>query len=370
MATVFGPKRSLLGNIYAGGDFTDYNSTGFQYFTKLDSSGNLYSNPPYSATSFDGYVRSIVSYTSRRILIGGDFTTYNGDSRKYLISIDFEGNIDNLFRVYDYINGSDVRAIGVDKYDRVIIGGNITNYNGTYFVGNIMRLNLDGSYDTSFYTDTGFDKTVYAIAVQSDGKILVGGEFLNFSGDTSYTYLVRLNEDGSIDTTFTKSTKINNIVSSIAVDEYDGTIIVGGDFADGSNYNYLIRLRDDGGEISGFQNGLSDSVNVVKLDSKRRVLVGGKFDTTFGGGGVKKIIRYNSNNTIDYDFFTKGGFDNTVVSIDTDVNDDVYVGGAFTTYDNGSTSSPGLIKLNGTNAITSQTFNYTGSVLSVLVSNQ
>ena len=367
MATVFGPKRSLLGNIYAGGTFTDYDSTGYQFFTKFDSSYNLYTNEPYSATSFDSNVRSIVSYTSRRVLIGGQFSSYNGESNNLLVSIDFDGYPDRLFKTYSKIEGTYVKTIAVDKYDRVIIGGLLTGYNGTYTVGNIMRLNSDGSYDTSFNTGTGFDAEVNSIAIQNDGKILVGGEFTTFTGDSAYQYIVRLNEDGSIDGTFSIPGLINNFINTILFDSYDGTIIVGGEFNDAGS-GFMARLTTNGDTVITDYRA-DNSVITLAFDSKRRILAGGSFGFIFVNKQRDKLVRINSDDTSDDNFDTKDAFDQRVRCVDVDLNDNVYAGGQFTTY-RGNTANR-LIKLDGLNADKIEVFNYTDNQVSaVLISNQ
>ena len=375
MATVFGPKRSFTGNLYVGGSFIDYNGSGFQYFTKLNSTdASLFSNPPYSATSFNSTLYAITKYTSRRILIGGDFTTYNGVDSYELVSIDFDGNIDNIFRVNTNIDSGKVFAIGIGDEDKVIIGGQLTGYNSaTYTVGNIMRLNLDGSFDTTFSNGyAGFNDDVNTIAVQKDGKILVGGAFTSYadaSGFHSTNYIARLNTDGTYDSTFSGS--CNTTVRSIVIDEYNDTIIVGGEFT--SPGNYIVRLNNDGSVNSDFSGGTDSIVRTLKLDSKRRILAGGDF-TTFQTVECGKLVRILPNNIIDSVFATKNGFNEIVYSVDVDTEDNVYVGGRFTTYNAGATTSSKLIKLKESDATFESTFNvgsgYDVRVFSVLFSNQ
>ena len=71
-----------------------------------------------------------------------------------------------------------------------------------FFLDYFTRLNSNGDIDFSFNVGGyGFNNEVYAIAIQDDGKILVGGNFTAYSG-VSKNYIVRLNTDGTIDTTF------------------------------------------------------------------------------------------------------------------------------------------------------------------------
>jgi hypothetical protein len=67
---------------------------------------------------------------------------------------------------------------------KVLIGGFFTSYNGTGR-GSIARLNADGSLDSSFNPGTGASSDVYALAVQADGQVLIGGQFTSYDGQTA-----------------------------------------------------------------------------------------------------------------------------------------------------------------------------------------
>ena len=69
---------------------------------------------------------------------------------------------------------------------QLLVGGAFTNING-FTLGNIARLNGDGSVDTNFDLNLGANDTVRAIAIQTDGRILVGGDFTNFNGTNRTT---------------------------------------------------------------------------------------------------------------------------------------------------------------------------------------
>jgi uncharacterized delta-60 repeat protein len=104
------------------------------------------------------------------------------------------------------ING--VQAIALQPDGRILIGGNFTTYNGIAR-GALARLNSDGSLNTAdglnasvFSPTTGLPlPQVWAIAVQTDGKILIAGYFTAYNG-TPRGSMARLNYDGSLDTTF------------------------------------------------------------------------------------------------------------------------------------------------------------------------
>ena len=65
----------------------------------------------------------------------------------------------------------------------------------------IIRLNLNGTVDNTFSSGTGFDFSVWSFAIQPDGKIVVGGGFTTYSGQSANS-IIRLNSNGSIDNTF------------------------------------------------------------------------------------------------------------------------------------------------------------------------
>ena len=102
----------------------------------------------------------------------------------------------------------------------------------------MIRLNSDGSKDTSFNIGDGFDYIVETVVIQSDGKVLVGGDFETFTG-TTQNRLIRLNSDGSKDTSFNIGSGFNTVVYSVAV-QSDGKVLVGGSF---STYQGVTSLR-------------------------------------------------------------------------------------------------------------------------------
>ena len=112
---------------------------------------------------------------------------------------------DRTFTEFDVYNGfsGTVNAIAIQSDGKIVIGGSYLTFNGVT-VNRIVRLNSDGTRDTAFTTNTGtaFNSNVNAIAIQSDGKIVCSGFFTTFNG-TTVNRIVRLNSDGTRDTAFT-----------------------------------------------------------------------------------------------------------------------------------------------------------------------
>jgi uncharacterized delta-60 repeat protein len=134
-----------------------------------------------------------------------------------------------------------VSSIAIQSDGKIVIGGSFTTFNGAT-VNNIVRLNSDGTRDTAFTTNTGtaFNSGVQSIAIQSDGKLVIGGQFTTFNGVT-VNRIVRLNSDGTRDATFTTNTgtAFNEFVQTIAI-QSDGKIVIGGVF---TSFNGVTRPR-------------------------------------------------------------------------------------------------------------------------------
>ena len=334
------------GKILVGGNFTTYNGT--------NSIIRLNSNGSYGFIGgFDGSVLYITIQSDGKILVGGGFTSYNGTTSNNIIRLNSDGSIDNTFSIGNGFNHV-VSSIAIQSDGKILVGGNFTSYNVTGS-NYIIRLNSDGSVDTTFSIGTGFDSEVYSIAIQSDGKILVGGDFSTYNG-TNSNYIVRLNSDGSIDNTFSIGTGFDSIVNYIAI-QSDGKILVGGNFTsyNGTGSNRIIRLNLDGSVDTGFLigSGFNNYVTSIKIQSDGKILVGGVF-TSYKGTTSNKIIRLNTDGGIDTGFSIGTGFgakkrgaDVNYITIQSDGK--ILVGGNFASYN--GTNSAYIIRLNSDGSI-------------------
>src|SRR5207247_464044 len=110
----------------------------------------------------------------------------------------------------------------------VVISGNFTTVNGTARL-RAARLNADGSLDSGFGAGLSINSVVNAVALQTDGKVLIGGNFVTVN-TISRPRIARLNTDGSLDTNFLNGVSgASAAVNAIAV-QADGKVIVGGSF--------------------------------------------------------------------------------------------------------------------------------------------
>jgi len=142
---------------------------------------------------------AILVQNDGNILISGYFTFYNGYPRNSIARIDSSGTLDDSFQPMD---GTDnyISLMSIQSDGKIIIAGSFSVYNGNP-CNNIARIGSDGSFDDSFNAGTGSDSNIISMAIQSDGKIVIGGQFLSFNG-VLRSHMARLNTDGSIDASY------------------------------------------------------------------------------------------------------------------------------------------------------------------------
>jgi uncharacterized delta-60 repeat protein len=154
----------------------------------------------------------------------------------------------------------------------------------------IARLDAEGKQDPGF-TNTIPDGVRFSVdhgefietmAVQADGKVLVGGTFEQVN-NFYRAALARLGTDGSVDQLFNQESGTSFIMLSTAV-QPDGKLLLGGQFSyvNGAPRTGLGRLNADGSLDTSFDAGTNEQVRTVKVQPDGRILVGGAF-TTLGG---------------------------------------------------------------------------------------
>jgi hypothetical protein len=152
-------------------------------------------------TGFNNTVQSISLQKGEKFIVGGSFTSFNGTTANRIVRLDYNFTKDSSFNTGagagQGFNGA-VSFISpeIDDNGRIIVGGSFTFYRGTT-ANRIIRLNSDGSVDSSFNSGTGFGNgEVRSVSLQTDGKIIVGGSFTTYK-DIESMFIIRLNTDGS-----------------------------------------------------------------------------------------------------------------------------------------------------------------------------
>ena len=254
----------------------------------------------------------------------------------------------------DFFN-SVVNAVGFQSDGRPIIAGRISNSSGEFAsAGNIARLNLDGSVDPSFNAGgSGFDADVEALAVLPDDRILVGGQFTEFNG-TVVPRLTLLESDGTLVASFNAQlgTGPNDNVLSLAV-EPNGDLLIGGEFSEfnGVATEGLYRLSADGSAGAPlylpFPTSWETEIHDIERLADGDLLVSGSFYISGSPNGFHSgVVRLNPDGTRDGSFdpgygLHASGSTNTIqrgYAIAPLPDSDWVFGGSFSAYDENNTN--------------------------------
>jgi uncharacterized delta-60 repeat protein len=357
----------------------------------LDKSFNI-------GTGFNNSVRDFEIQPDGKIVVSGYFTTYNKENVKNIIRLNTDGSLDKSFNLSSLVTingGSDTRSnIELQSDGKIVATGVYGSQKG------IIRLNSDGSLDTTFKTDVNFFIDSSRFCLQPDGKIIATGEALNDAGK-GYNKIVRLNANGSLDIDITprineiythynvasqpdgkilitanlkdennkytnQIIRLNNdctLDTSFKSDKFivygspsitkivvqpDGKIIMSGFFTyESLKQRYITRLNSDGTQDTTFKIGTGANyiVQDFALFDSGKILVAGSFDL-FNGLTVGKILVLNIDGTKDSTFNNQFvGFDSGHVSVVTVLpNEKIMVSGKFYAYN--GVSNPGFIRLN------------------------
>lgn len=319
------------GRILIGGLLTNFNGTTVRRIARLNVNGTLdatFSAPPNGLTG----IQDIAVQIDDRIIIGGNFIIGTGaNQRVNLARLDADGSHDATFLDGIGAQGGEVGTIALQFDGSVYAGGAFETFNGLSRSA-LARVAANGMFDAAFGTVIGSPASVEAMAIETDGRILIGGDFLGVN-EAFRSRIARLNADGSIDTGFDPGAGANNIVYSIAL-QADGRILIGGSFTsfDGQTANRLARLNADGSLDTSFSASFNGTVEAVAVQTDGRILVGGAFSSVNGVSGTNRIVRLNSNGTTDAAFNAGTGFNNIVQTLAIQANGQIIVGGFFTAY--------------------------------------
>lgn len=335
------PDNSIL---VQGFNLISYSGTSVKRTIRIDSCGNLLN--VYDTTNFtgsNGAVGGFATLSDGRIVFGEGRALYR---------LDTNYNLDTTFNSGLTIPNRGIIGVEVNSQDEIFIVGNFgTNYTtsaGTVsFNSNIYKLDKDGNPISSYSGITLDDspQTSYPIFQEligkdNDGNIMIWG-FQDFCGNANYRGVIRLFDDGSLDTSFI--TAFNNGGDPFSADVFsvrqrsDGKYYVGGGFINYSgltNQDSLILLNNDGSLDTSFQYALFNigtfygrAVWDINLQSTGKLIV---------CNGNNDVRRFNTDGSIDPTFLSA-----TTTSTSTEFfeigslilpNDYIYIGGRFNSY--------------------------------------
>lgn len=329
------------GKIIIAGGFSSFNGLAFGRLCRLNIDGSVdtsYVNFLNTATSSPS---AIDLQSDGKLIVVGGFTINNQTQRTARINTD--GSLDTTF-INSFVNSS-LNCMAIQSDDKVIVGGFMSSDNREILINGVGRINVNGAKDATFSINTGLNDEVNTIVLHANDKTILGGNFTTFNGVTQ-NKIIRLNDDGTKDVTFLIGTGFNDAVKTSAL-QTDGKIIVGGSFTEfnGQTSNYLVRLNTNGTIDDSFNIGVgfNNSVETICIQPDGKILVGGNF-TSYNSVVQNNLIRLNSDGTKDNSFVIGSGFNNLVSAIAVQPDGKTYVGGNFTTF-NGNTQN-GLVLLN------------------------
>jgi uncharacterized delta-60 repeat protein len=242
-----------------------------QLDTTFDTDGKATTAP------FGGEQSKMVMTTDGRfVIVGGTFTDF------IAARFNADGSPDTTFggtgRVTTDVAGGVLteyaRAAALQPDGKLVVAGHVTQSNNSVAVA-LVRYNADGTLDTSFSGDgkvieTGVLGRAFAVAVHTDGKILVAGDapVSGRGADLADMLVARFNPDGSLDTTF----------GTAGVSVFDVT--VGTDLA-----RNLVLMANGASYVAGDALGSDPALQtgIAKLHPN------GTLDTSFGTGGKVAI---------------------------------------------------------------------------------
>ena len=229
------------GDILAAGAFSKADGQNRGGLAEFGAGGALDSGFDSGAGTGGVAARAVVSLPSGGAMLGGAFTSYGGISQTGIAEIRADGTLETGW--FGYVGGPvpEVNTV-VRRSDGAVIAGGAFTLAQTTARGRIALFDAAGTVDPSYASGAGFDGSVEALALQPDGKVLVGGQFTSYDG-TSRPRIARLNADGSLDTAFASGTGFDGTVEALAV-QGDGGVLAGGAFSTfaGSAAPFVARL--------------------------------------------------------------------------------------------------------------------------------
>ncbi len=302
------------GKLVVGAYHYDSVSGGSTYeLFRLNANGSL-DNSFHAEVS--GNFTSVVLQPDGKVLICGGIFAEDGTSTGLVARLNADGSMDPTFSVIIGTVGRGTResvgAIALQSDGKIVMGGQFDSINGSTR-NNLARLNADGTLDEGFLIGAGgvsgqpgvyVDVSVKALVIQADGKVIVGGDFTTVNGSPRKR-LARLNANGSLDDGFQPGDGVEGQVRALAFQPDGKVLIGGGQYAiNGLANGSLRRLTADGSPDGTFDSGTSVNHDVYCIASQPdgKVLIGGSF-TEVGGLDKLALARLNADGSVDTGFY-------------------------------------------------------------------
>jgi uncharacterized delta-60 repeat protein len=325
------------GKVLICGNFTSFNGSPRGYIARLNANGSV--DEAFNASP-SYWVRHFSVQTDGKIVIGGFFTSVGGMNRNRLARLNADGSLDTAFNVGAGIET--IIAAGIDGNidpfvfwtelqadGKILATGNFRTYDGASSQG-LVRINTDGSRDATFNVGNGLNSWGRTIRVMTNNQVLVGGWFTEYNARGA-NRLVRINPDGSRDLAMDAYYGDKTAVYAIAV-LADGKMITSGHSLNEERLfeRNIVRLNANGTVDGGWVGSSNEKTESLTLLRDGKVIAGGYFNQ-LNGQRRTSIGRFNLDGTVDQNFAAE--IDNFVWTVAMGRNGKFYISGGFTTVD-------------------------------------
>jgi uncharacterized delta-60 repeat protein len=281
----------LDGKIVIVGQFDSLNDEPQKHIARLNSDGS--EDTLFNQTAFaNSLISKVIVQNEDKLLIFGAFDSINNQPYRGVARLNSDGSIDPSFVVGSGAS-DEIRSAVLQNDGKIIIVGDFTSYDGVT-ANRIARLHPNGGIDDTFDVELGANRIITEVCVQPDGKLIIAGEFDSIN-NRKITCIGRLNSDGSIDEIFHSGGHKTGYVRTVSLQQ-DGKIIIGGIFSkyDEIEVRRIARLDQNGNFDNEFYLGQGPDAAVLSslILPDKQILVSGNFKF-YDGIKVNYIVQLN-----------------------------------------------------------------------------
>ena len=278
--------------------------------------------------------------SSGKMIIAGDFTAVDGTNRTAIARLFSDGSLDSSFNTE--VNGQVSNSILLNPLSpnsQILIAGEFTipSTGGAYY--GLALLNSNGSVDTCFAHTFGSEVGVQAIGLQSDGRIVVGGYAMSVNSYAGTYYLLRLDANGTVDTSYTMRSGAGAYIRGLQTyptdPTYPNSVRLFGTiprWSDPTHMDHMLYLGSDGTTVLGSlgEENVNGPILTMVFQSDNKPIIVGSFDTVYGESrnGVARLLATGG---LDTDFKIGTGANGFVQRVNLD-SGKVVLAGNFTSF--------------------------------------